>query len=243
MYVFSRNCVMPCVCVCVWLTLENRCDKVEKLKIICHVVAHTVQVRVLVTFMSHMWTAGLQVKHIWSVYLTYFHPIFSWDVLFSYRESGWGRVFNHWQAKVLDWKCFIFKRNFCNRKIRWSLHCTNHFTNFGHRFGLIIFVPVKIPAWVKHSMVWNWTVLHMAPDPFRGALTIILCGRSTTAMFNIPVTKVSHFTEFKHFLNCRRDDGAHMNHPVSAARNKRSQWNWETHQEVKLIEQALSSCK
>lgn len=50
--------------VYVYLTLESRCDSVERLKVICHVVAHTVQVGALITFMGHIGAAGLQVKHI-----------------------------------------------------------------------------------------------------------------------------------------------------------------------------------
>lgn len=40
-------------------TLEGRGEKGVLLKLMCHIVTHTVQIGVLVTFMRHTWTANL----------------------------------------------------------------------------------------------------------------------------------------------------------------------------------------
>lgn len=72
---------------------------------------------------------------------------------------------------MLEWECFVFEKNFWNRNKNWSFKYRNLEMNIVCNDFV---VPVNIPGLVKHSSVWEWSSLHMVPDPFRGALTIIL---------------------------------------------------------------------
>lgn len=73
---------------------------------------------------------------------------------------------------MLDGQRFVVQKDLCNRESSWRLKCMSH---QALPAGVLVrSCSGRPPASVKHSMVWKPSHLQMAPDPFRGALTITL---------------------------------------------------------------------